>query len=319
MAILSLDDIPVRELGDKYKRHLKINGVHPEREKWESVIMKHSRCMAEDKSGNVFEMELCKYEREDYIPEYSIRELDNGILLVRLTDFNDDDAINRLIEENSKALAESRNVIIDVRFNKGGSDSAYMKLLDYIFPEEISINELDTGSMQLNMTERNYRLRIEGFEGFLSQDKDPDTKKFIEAFIREMNKYKNQGFVEIDLSDAVNEGKIHGRKKPENIVVLEDVFCGSSGDAFVQIAGMSEKVTLMGRGTAGITDYSNLAVQEYDGGMQLWYPTSRITAIDEGRGLTGTGVVPDIYIPCTPEHITRDIDMEQAVGFLLNK
>ncbi|MFA6941756.1 MAG: S41 family peptidase [Clostridiaceae bacterium] len=319
MMIISLDDIPVKELSKKYKRQLQIIGTHPEREKWEPVILKHNKCMIEDKSGNIFEMELNKYERESYTPEYSIKELDKGILLIKLTDFNDDDAINGLIEDNHKALNESKNVIIDVRLNRGGSDSAYMKLLDYIFPNELDINELETGAMQLNMTERNYKLRVEWFKRFLSQVDNSDTKRFIEVFIREMDKHKNQGLVEVDLDDAITEGKIHGRTKPVNIVILEDVYCGSSGDAFVQLAGMSGKVTLMGRSSAGITDYSNIAIQEYGKEMQLWYPTSRISSIDEGKGLNGIGVVPKIYIPWTPEHIEKDVDIEKAIEYLLSK
>ncbi len=319
MAIIELDGVLINELGEKYRRMVQIRGSHPERERWEPVILKCSKCKVEDKVGNIFEMPLRKYEREKYIPEYSLKKLDSGILLMILTDFNDDDAINKLIEDNKDLLETSKNLVIDVRHNRGGSDSAFFKLLEYIFTGDVDLNKLDEGAMQINMTERNYKLRVDSFKEQLNLINDPFTKNFLNVFIREMDKHRNEGLVEVDLSDAIPELLIKGRKNPENIVVLGDVYCGSSGDAFVENVKKSDKVTIMGRGTAGITDYSNLAIQEWDNTFQLLYPTSRNSAIDEGKGLTGVGVVPEIYIPWTPEHIERDIDMERAVEFLLNK
>lgn len=319
MAIIELDGISISELGEKHKRMVQIRGSHPERENWKSVILKCNKCKVEDENSNIFEMQLTKYEEEKYIPEYSLKKLDNGMLLMKLTDFNDEEAINNVIKENEELLEKSKNLIIDVRVNKGGMDSAYNKLLEYIFSKEVDINKIDDEAMQLNMTERNYNLRIENFKEYLSMVDDPATKNLLEAFIKEMDKHKNEGLVEIDLGNSMPSTIIKGRKNPESVVVLEDVYCGSSGDAFVYIAGESEKVTLMGRGSAGITDYSNLAIQDWDNTFRMMYPTSRSSAIDKGKGLTGVGVVPDVYIPWTPEHIERDVDMEKAIEFLLNK
>jgi hypothetical protein len=64
----------------------------------------------------------------------------------------------------------------------------------------------------------------------------------------------------------------------------------------------------------GITDYSNVATKNWDDQFELWYPTSRISKIDRGEGLTGVGVLPDIYIPWTPEHIFEDVDLKMALS-----
>lgn len=319
MAIIELDGVSINKLGEKHKRQVQIYGNHPERERWEPVILKYNKCRVEDKSSNTFEMQLTKYEREECAPEYSLKKLENGIVLMKLTDFCDDSAINQLIKDNRKLLENSKNLIVDVRHNGGGSDSAFLKLLEYIFSGEVDMNKLYDSTMQLNMTERNYNLRIEELNNYLAMVDDPNTKKTIEVFISEMNKHKNEGLVEVDIEDDIPEWIIKGRKNPENIVVLEDVYCKSSGDSFVETAKKSSKVTLMGRGSAGITDYGNLATQEWNNTFRLKYSTSRDSCIDKGKGLTGVGVVPEIYIPWTPEHIERDIDMEKAVEFLLNK
>ena len=67
---------------------------------------------------------------------------------------------------------------------------------------------------------------------------------------------------------------ITGTNKPHSVVVLSDVNCGSSGDSFVEICKKSSKVTVIGRPTKGLNDYSNLSCQKWDDGFELWYPTS---------------------------------------------
>jgi hypothetical protein len=316
MAIVAIDDISIAELGNRYKKNIQVLGSHAERENWSSVLLKHKQCVIETKYGEAFEMLLEKYEKEKYIPEYSIKPIENNTLLIKITDFNDDDAISKLIESNKTALDTAKYLIIDIRVNYGGSDSAYMKLLDYIFPREISFDQLHIDLAQYNMTERNYTLRTTQLKQYITQVEEQNTKKVLQDYLNTMDKYRNKGFVEFDINDSVPNVKINGRKVPEKIVVLQDVYCGSSGDSFVVIAGQSEKVTLIGRGTAGITDYSNVAVQPYENGLMLWYPTSRDANIDNGKGLTGVGATPDIYIPWTPEHIEKDIDLEKAIEYL---
>jgi hypothetical protein len=321
MAVIALDGTPILEIANRHKRELQLRGSTAEREIWEPVLLKYHNCTIMDKMGQIFELNLEKYDVEEYTPEYSLKVLDNGILIMKLTDFNNTDAVIKLLLENQELLETNNNLIIDVRLNNGGSDSAFMKLLRYIFPGETNLNDLDDGSiMQLYMSERNYKLRMDSFTQYLKSLSDPADISFMNTFIRELKKYKDiTGLVEIDLKDAIPDMIVKGQKKPENIVVLADLYCGSSGDAFVETAALSEKVTIVGRGTAGITDYSNLAVQEWSNTFALMYPTSRSGKIDIGKGLTGKGIQPDIYIPWTPEHTERDVDLVKAIEHLLSK
>lgn len=102
------------------------------------------------------------------------------------------------------------------------------------------------------------------------------------------------------------------------MIILSDYYCGSSGDQFVEVCKNSKKVTVIGRATMGVTDYSNLAIQTWNNQIELWYPTSRVSKIDNGMGLTGVGVLPDIYIPWTPEHIFEDMDLKKALSLCEN-
>jgi hypothetical protein len=49
------------------------------------------------------------------------------------------------------------------------------------------------------------------------------------------------------------------------------------------------------------------------------YPTSRLSRIDKGEGMTGKGIEPDIYIPWTPEHLETDVDLKRALQVLASK
>jgi len=73
---------------------------------------------------------------------------------------------------------------------------------------------------------------------------------------------------------------------------------------------------VVGRATMELNDYANLATQKWDEGFELMYPTSRLTRIDAGRGMTGVGIEPHLYIPWTPEHLSVDVDMESALEVL---
>lgn len=59
-------------------------------------------------------------------------------------------------------------------------------------------------------------------------------------------------------------------------------------------------------------DYSNLAIRKWNDKYELWYPTSKLKRVDEGKGMSGIGIEPDVYIPWRPEHLQRDVDLEKA-------
>ncbi|PEY93521.1 peptidase, partial [Bacillus cereus] len=142
---------------------------------------------------------------------------------------------------------------------------------------------------------------------------------FTDIFIQDLKKNYKKGFVTFDTSGLPKELqslKIHGRKSPSRVVILTDDTCGSSGDSFVEVAKKSLKVKVIGRPTAGLNDYSNLAVMEWADTFALYYPTSRLSIIDKGEGMSGIGIQPHIHIPWTPEHIQEDVDLKLALQLL---
>ncbi|HDR5194853.1 TPA: peptidase, partial [Bacillus anthracis] len=282
-SILALDNMKVPELLIKYKKYLNENTY--EREKWDYVLLKSSNYTLIDENGVTKTITLQKYKQSEYTPIYSLKQYNKDTLLITLTDFANIEAINKLLDSHKNELNSFQNLIIDVRLNRGGSDDAFFNLLPYLFEDkEISLFD-SSDTMQLNHTERNFHLRMKEMEDYDSLDEL--SKLFTNMFIQDLKKNYKKGFVTFDTSGLPKELqslKIHGRKSPSRVVILTDVTCGSSGDSFVEVAKKSLKVKVIGRPTAGLNDYSNLAVMEWADTFALYYPTSRLSIIDKGEG-----------------------------------
>lgn len=319
-AIVALDNMKIPELLIKYKKYVNENTY--EREKWDYVLLKSSNCTLIDKDGVTETISLQKYKQSEYTPIYSLKKYNKDTLLLTLTDFANAAAINQLINSYKNELDSFPNLIIDVRLNRGGSDDAFFTLLPYLFEDkEISLFD-SSDTMQLNHTERNFHLRMKDFETEDYDSLDELSKLFTDMFIHDLKENYKKGLVTFDTSGLPKELqtlKIHGRTTPSRVAVLTDVTCGSSGDSFVEATKKSPKVKVIGRPTAGLNDYSNLAVMESADTFALYYPTSRLSIIDKGKGMSGIGIQPHIHIPWTPEHIQEDVDLKLALQLLQNE
>jgi len=187
---------------------------------------------------------------------------------------------------------------------------AYYQLLSYIFPEKIMFSDLlsDDDSLLMNCTKRNCDLRTENFSNYLQKGLDDFTSKWIKQELLFYEEYYGKGFV---THDHDMDFEINGKTTPANIFILSDCYCGSSGDAFVQTSKKSSKTKVIGRNTAGVTDYSNLAIIDF-GNYQLMYPTSKVNK----NHINGVGVAVDVYIPWTPEHLKKDVDLEKVLTMI---
>ncbi|WP_245736078.1 S41 family peptidase [Virgibacillus subterraneus] len=170
--------------------------------------------------------------------------------------------------------------------------------------------------MLTNCTSRNVELRTQLLKSAFSSIEDEVTRNQINAFIKQLEENKDKGFVELDFGEMDDSFSIKTKPGPEQVILLTDVYCGSSGDSFVELCKNSSKVTVIGRPTLGLNDYSNLAIMSWENKFKLSYPTSKLSTVDEGKGMSGVGIQPDIYIPWTPEHIDVDLDVKKALEFI---
>ncbi|MYL44986.1 hypothetical protein GLV94_04975 [Virgibacillus halodenitrificans] len=313
--IIALDEEGILELVQRHKRQLMETDA--ERENWESILSLYTNATVKKVSGEVQSLKLQKTPKQPVPPIYSFNKIASDLALMVLTDFMDENAISELILENEETLSSIKNLVIDVRINNGGSDLAFMKLLPYLFEDEkINLADFDDGKMLTNCTKRNVDLRVELLKIAADRVKDKETVLQIKELIKELKRNRGAGFVELDFGTKEDSFVLATKRGPEKIIILTDVYCGSSGDSFVEICKHSPKVTVVGRPTLGLNDYANLAIMKLNNKFELWYPTSKLSNVDDGKGMTGIGIKPDIYIPWTPAHLQEDLDMKRALEII---
>lgn len=308
MKIKAIDNVPITELSSKWEKHL-LYQPH-ERQVWDFFLDRFNTLTVLHEGKELYhKLEVFPPEPD---PDYSFERISHDTVMLKFHNFENQRMMDALIENHSKDISQAKNLIIDVRYNSGGSDSVYGPLKKYIFPKGTVLEELpDDDSIYFNMTERNHISRTNQIKGMLEQGGNED---FLNSFLNFMDENKGSGLVE--RKSETKSRTITGSSTPEKVIVLTDRYCGSSGDAFVRMAKKSPKVTVVGRNTCGVIDYSNLALAPLEEDFMLFYPTSVLKSALEGRGIDNIGVDVDIHIPWTPDHINEDIDLKRALEMI---
>ena len=309
MAIIELDDMTIKEAEQKFERQLMAQPN--ERQLWEKIIIKCKTLTVLD-GDKISKIDINIYADESAKSYYEYKAVDENTVLLSYNDFANYELAQQLLGKYEEEIKLAKNLIIDVRKNGGGYDSVYFPLLDYIFPENFSV--VDEFSNLTNVTERNYNNRMEMLREYMEQCPNDE---MVKMYVDELTKNKNKGLVALDIDKSTYVVK--GSKETKKVVVLTDRYCGSSGDSFAIFVSHSPWVTLMGRPTYGVIDYSNVAEQKFEDDFSLMYATSVYEGAIYGKGYDNVGVKPDIYIPWSPEHINKDVDLEYALEFLKNK
>ncbi|WP_088043270.1 S41 family peptidase [Bacillus sp. EAC] len=314
MFFNSLGGYSIPELAEFHKRLICESSV--ERENWSPILSLYSYGELVDLNGNLSLFSMNFYEKSPYTPTYTIRSLKENVLLITITDFMDSQAILNMIKENHQLLEITEHWIIDVRTNYGGSDSSFFPLLPHILPEEgIDLADSDE-KMYFNCTNTNTELQLAELNKYIENTNEKQSLLFLNVFKKEWEKNKGKGFVEFNFDELFPTSIIKGKRIPNNIFILTDCMCGSSGDSFVEICKKSRKVTVIGRPTKGLNDYTNLISMKWNNEFELMYPTSRLSRIDKGQGMSGIGIKPHIYIPWSPNHLEEDIDLNAATSII---
>lgn len=310
MFFTSLGEQTILQARELYANKLSEN--HPERESWASVLANYTYGEVVNEEGETSVHSFEKYVKGSFQSNYSIKELDHSIALITLTDFMHPDKVIDLVKENQAILNQSSKWIFDVRINNGGSTASFEPFLKSIMPIEGVTEDPVEHQMTINYTEATAKRQLPLLEKALQEAEDEGVKSLIRLFKQSWETNRGKGFV---LFEGGGASTFPGSEHPQSMVVLTDVYCGSAGDSFVECCKLSSKVTVIGRATKGLNDYSNLTRASWDG-FELWYPTSRLSRIDRGKGMTKKGIEPDLYIPWTPAHLYEDLDFKKAVQLL---
>lgn len=316
-VVTHLNAIEIKNLEAKYSDYF--FSADKNRQQWGGVI-KQQQQLTYERAGITKNYELEKFPPRNIQPNYTFKYSDSVPTFV-LTDFNNEEAIETLVQEHEHEIMASDDLIIDVRHNGGGTDLAYFPLLPFILDQPTLASELHQNeTMSVLYSKRNCELRIEMLQNHLEATENPpkELKDYIENELKLYRENYGKGFM-INEQDTTFDFLIKGGPKPKNIYILTDQYCGSSGDSFVKLVKQSPKVTVVGRNTMGVLDYSNVAYLELDDDFTLMYPTTRMNYLDRGLGIDNIGIAPDIYVEWTPEHLVEDVDFKKVFELIKDK
>lgn len=309
--IIAVDGESITAIAHKESRILMEKSVERQGMMWPAILKFYKLVTVVHQDGTREGVSIIHDSKGKDEAKYSFKEYQDNTLYLRLNDFADLDAINQLYTDCKNALDNCKKLIVDVRGNGGGADSAFVPLLEYCFPEGKEITDYYKAEypIEVNYSLRNCKDRIKLLRDMLGENPPEDMAPMLDKMVVDNTENMGKGFIESE--DEFMDG-ITGRAYPEKVFIITDERCASSGDAFVEVMSFSPKVTVVGRPTMGITDYSNCSVVRFDD-FGLIYPTSRDKRIDGGKGLAHKGVPVDKYIAWSPESIYKDVELDYCL------
>ncbi len=312
--LITLNNMPPALCRKRFKKNI-LGADLEERERWNPIMKMTGRCLVKHADGTDENVTLRRYAPETKLPRLGGRLIGKNTLYLELPHFVDGAAVEKLVRAKEKSLARCRRLILDLRHNAGGTEAAFVPLLDYVFPEPALLRDLyEDEGLYTNYTENNCRRKVQMLEGYLPQT-DAAGRRLVETIIRELKEKSGQGMVwEPDEELAADDTVVGGKGVFEKIVILSDTWCEYAGETFIRLCKKSPRVTVLGRPTMGNIDYCNPVSILYEGRFTFTYPMSKTKAAMEGRGLSGKGVPVDVYVPWTPAECTEDILLAKALA-----
>lgn len=260
--IKCIDGVNIKQATEKYSLLLYGEAIERQGQYWD-YIFRYVKNITLERDGKEFTVNIKQdCPRHEHIP-YEFKELNNNTVYIRFDDFADEPAIATFIVANEDKILQSKNLIIDIRDNCGGTDTAWTPLLKYCINENDKTSGiLDVGGqMEFNYSVRNSDLRLNLLKKY-RKTALPQTAHHFDEAIRAIKKNRGKGFVIVNDDDPFDYPT--GTALPEKVFILTDCTCASSGEAFVMAVASCSKVTVTGRPTMGILDYSNLAVANWE-------------------------------------------------------
>ncbi|MEB3796237.1 MULTISPECIES: S41 family peptidase [unclassified Acinetobacter] len=193
--------------------------------------------------------------------------------------------LENIIQENQDNILQKPYLIIDVRNNNGGFDSAFKPLLMLMGDTRYWLQ-----SPQIYTTSANIQ-SWKKIERLISTSSD---KKFLRDIIEKME-LKKSGWVNMFDQLEVSEF-IQGYKNmtyPNKIIVLVGENCGSSCEQFVLYAQQNPNVTTMGQRTYGALDASNVREKQTPSGKILLSYATTFVFRHRQLNIDTVGISPD--------------------------
>jgi hypothetical protein len=225
--------------------------------------------------------------RSDTAPAPRWIALGRGIVVLRLPSFLGTDTLIAEFAHRLRRVRPLDTLVIDVRGNRGGSDSAYMEL-----EAELRQRSYRTPGIEARVTPETIAA-LELILETLGERVSEQSRAMMAARIGKMRSHKDEwlSFAQhIDRSVLSSPRPMVAR----HLVVLVDGQCASSCENFLLDLRAGTDAVLIGHNSAGIGDYGNVAAFMLPSKARLLLlPTTRSLHLP-GTPIDGVGVAPDV-------------------------
>lgn len=302
-----------------------VNGTNPERQLWDEELtqcttlqVRHTNGTEETIATHHFPRPSLKASLQP--PTVTLHEnagsnKDERAVVIAAHHFADASVLEAM-QAHFEDIQHANRVIIDIRDAQEGMIGNAFGLMALFFTEEINLKDfMGPELVYTRYTERNARLRVRQLMHLL-QISDAAGKSWVQAEIDHVVAWAGQGVAK----EAEFEEDMLFPPAPahQKTFLLTDVHTGGPAERLVVFAKRAApygvgKVRTVGRATKGSLDYSTLVVAPLSEKFSLVYPIAKTEDAYQGRGLRTTGLMPDIYIPFTPEECKHDVILERAL------
>jgi C-terminal processing protease CtpA/Prc len=294
----------------------------PERQLWGSLLAEVSRVQVRHADGSVKSVKLRTYpvaaRKQD---PCAFEDLGGGVCLMRVTQFDDDEAGRTLAAHADEAKRAAR-LIIDVRTCSGGAEANAYPLLDYVFDEATNLSEVQAPEVVLtNYSEANCARREQQINQLrmLAQAQPDENQERLLSWMDEnlevVHANRGKGYVEETVRP--DDLAIAAAPAGQKLIILTDVTSADAAEWFVRLARQSERVTVVGRATQGNLDYSNPLAMAFEDRFVFVYPMSKSKSAAQGDGMRGRGIAPDVTVGFTPDECMQDVILQRALDLEL--
>jgi hypothetical protein len=219
-------------------------------------------------------------------------KLSDNTAILRIPTFShtEKELIDSIIDTNWQTITSTENLIIDLRYNGGGSDMSFEKLLPIIYTNPIRIIGVEFLSTPLN----NRRM----VELMNYPDLSEEDKKWAKDALEILNQHSGE-FVNLDSTTVTITTYDTIYLYPKNIGIIINEGNASTTEQFLLAAKQSKKVKLFGTTTFGALDISNMYfVNSPCNDLKLGYCLSRSMRIPD-MSIDDKGIQPDYFIDKT--------------------
>jgi len=249
--------------------------------------------------------EVERYYRAISAKEPYFEKLSETTALLRIPSFESSQRkiTNDLINNNKEEILKTKNLIIDLRDNGGGSDNNFKILLPLLYT-----NPIETVGVELLSTQRN-NVRVKDF--ITNPNWSEEGKKWARNAYKKLA--ENEGrYINLEDSKETITKFDTIYSYPKNIGIIINGQNASTTEQFLLAAKQSKKVKLFGQTTFGALDISyTYPAKSPCGDFELIYCLSKSLRIPE-MTIDNKGIQPDYFI-------YNDVPKYKWIDFVINK